>query len=109
MLAAYLPIWLGSQRFCQMRTRAYGPDDNLYLKRRETTALHAAQAAAEAAELEALEDGSEKAEASQKRASSSVRRPGNWKFRLIPGICAGGMMMTVGNDVEPDVSQEEYQ
>ncbi len=52
VLATCLPIWLGSQRFCRMRTR--GPEDNWALQSREKTAMGADQAAVEAAELEAL-------------------------------------------------------
>ena len=57
VLAACLPIWLGSQRFCSMRTRGPGPDDDPGLQRRETAAMGADQAAVETAELEAAQDG----------------------------------------------------
>jgi hypothetical protein len=53
VLAACLPLWLGSQRFCQMHTWAFGAEDDVNLQSRETTALNADQVAVEKAERQA--------------------------------------------------------
>ncbi len=74
VLAACLPIWLGSQRFCTMRKRL---EDYPGLQSRERTALEAQQHAIEAAEAEALErdadDAAEEAEDLRHMPSWGVR------------------------------------
>ena len=53
VLATCLPIWLGSQRFCQMRTRSGDDDPANWVPYREVTALDAECAAIEQEEIEA--------------------------------------------------------
>jgi hypothetical protein len=54
VLATCLPIWLGSQRFCRMRTLANGTDDGPMFQAREAAAMDADNALVEKAEAEAL-------------------------------------------------------
>lgn len=54
VLATCLPIWLGSQVFCHMRTTAPSDQAADWLRPRETTALDAEQVATEIAERVAL-------------------------------------------------------
>jgi hypothetical protein len=54
VLATCLPIWLGSQRFCHMRTRDDDRERAEWMRPREATALDVEQVAIEQAELEAM-------------------------------------------------------
>ena len=83
VLATCLPIWLGSQRFCTMRTTAPSDQSVDWLRPRETTALDVEQAALELERL-ALEKAAEAQEAEQNRASWEARKRSDEEMQRNP-------------------------
>ena len=83
VLATCLPVWLGSQRFCTMRTRSHTDKSADWLRPRELDALSAEQAKAELEEAAALERERVAAVERQREIEEGRHRP-SWAAKRRP-------------------------